>query len=111
MAGIDKQEIMRAEVKADCYAGKNHDQVKNLFEIFCDGDMSSDTSTDDIVIKLAELPAGATVSVTYPCCPDCGTAREDKVVLENGGVRKIVGHDELCGCGFDWNEWVLNTYS
>lgn len=104
-------EIMRAEVKADVYSGKNCNQVKKHFEIYCDGDMDSDTSDEDIVIKLAELPPGARVSITYPCCPKCALPREDKFKQMDGGTLKIVGHKSKCQCGFNWNNWVLNTYS
>ncbi len=99
--------VMRAEVKADCYSGPGCDQVRNQFEMYCDGDMDSDTGTTDIVIKCAELPPGAVVTIDYPVCPTCGIAREDKL----DGQNKIVGHAPKCDCGFDWDKWVLDTYS
>jgi hypothetical protein len=112
---MNKQEydhqVMHAEVKADCYSSKNFDQIKKHFEIYCDGDMDSDTSTDDIVIKLSDLPPGARISVTYPCCPECSLPREDKFKQIGGGALKIVGHKPKCQCGFNWTEWVLNKYS
>lgn len=111
MAKIDLQEIMRAEVKADCYGGEACDKISNHFEVYCEGDMSSDTTTEDIVIKLSTLPAGAVVSVKYPRCPECGMAREDVLDSVGGGVRMVVGHADKCDCGFDWNEWVKNTFS
>lgn len=103
--------IMRAEVKADCYAGETCDQVRNHFEIYCDGDMQAYTSREDLKIRLADLPAGAVVEVSYPCCPSCGAPRMDKFKSARGGAMRIVGHAEKCDCGFDWQEWVLNEYS
>jgi len=104
-------QVMRAEVKADCYSGKNLNQVKKQFEIYCDGDMDSDTTTEDIVIKLSDLPPGAKISVEYPCCPNCSLPREDKFKQLAGGSLKIVGHKAKCQCGFNWNEWVLGKYT
>lgn len=103
--------IMRAEVVADCYSGDTCDQVVNKFKVYCDGDRDSDTITEDLVIALASLPAGAFVTVTYPVCPECGTPREDEYEHTDGGLRQT-GHKAKCGCcGFDWQEWVLGQYS
>lgn len=107
---MERHTIMRAEVKADCYAGKDCDQVQTFFELYCDGDRDSDESYKDITIRLRELPPGATVEVKYPNCPQCGIPREDLFKSTRSGM-KIVGHKPTCCCGFNWEEWVLEQYS
>lgn len=92
-------EVMRTEVIADCYGGDTCDQ------------MDSDTHREDITIRLADLPAGAVVSVSYPCCPECGSPREDEMESLGGGRMKIIGHKVGCHCGFDWNNWIAEQYS
>lgn len=104
-------EIMRSEVVADCYCGETCDQVITMFRSYCDGDKDSDEHKDDIVLKLSELPAGAVISVSYPCCPECGTPREEDYERITGGRLKIIGHKPQCHCGFDWNNWILGRYS
>lgn len=111
MSDLNTHQVMRAEVKADVYGGDECDQVTKQFEIYCDGDMDSDTNTEDIVIKLADLPPGTKISVEYPCCPECSLPREDIFKQIGGGALKIVGHKSKCQCGFDWDEWVQNEYS
>jgi hypothetical protein len=54
----DTDVIMRSEVVADCYGGDSCEQVTKTFETYCEGDMDSDTHTEDIVIKLSDLPPG-----------------------------------------------------
>jgi DnaJ-class molecular chaperone len=99
--------MMRAEVKADCYGGDTFDQVTKHFNVYCEGDKQDDTSNDDIVIALKDLPPGARIEIRYPACPSCGASRGDMV--EAG---KIVGHDAKCfTCGFDWEAWVIDTFS
>ena len=108
---MERTAIMRAEVKADCYTGENHDQISNYFNVYCEGDKQDSNDTDDIIIKCAELPPGATIEVQYPCCPDCGIPREDKFEFLEGGRAKIIGHAEHCECGFDWQNWVAEQYA
>lgn len=98
---------MQTEVKADVYG----EEVRKMFNTFCDGDMQDDDHTDDIIIKLTDLPPGAKITVEYPCCPDCGLQREDLYKHLEGGRLEIVGHANNCECGFDWNEWVELMYS
>lgn len=104
---IDRQEVMRSEVKVDIY----EDDRPKFFEAYCEGDMDSDTHREDIVINLAELPPGAKVSVEYPCCPDCGQARFDKFEHLPGGRMKVIGHETTCDCGFDWVNWEDEQFS
>lgn len=107
---MQRHTIMRAEVKVDCYGGDSCDQLTPYFDMYCEGDMDSDNVTDDIVIKLSELPPGATVEVKYPCCPECGLPREEKFEFLDGRYT-IAGFKEACSCGFDWLEWTLDRYS
>ena len=102
--------IMQTEVKADCYHGPDCNQVKNVFETYCEGDMDSDTHSEDIILKVSELPAGTIIKVEYPSCPECLQVRADLIEWNNGSGR-VVGHASKCDCGFDWDDWVLNTYS
>ena len=100
--------IMRAEVKVDCYSGETCDKHRKYFNIFCDGDMQDDDSSEKkLIIKLAELPPGAVVTVSYPCCPECGIPREDKF----SSSMKIIGHKDKCDCGFDWVNWTEAEYA
>lgn len=103
--------IMTAEVKVDCYSGENCDQHRKYFDMYCDGDMEGgENGEDQIVIDLAQLPPGAKITVQYPVCPECGTAREDSMQFVEG-VYKIVGHPDMCQCGFDWKNWAEEEYA
>lgn len=95
------QEVMRSEVKVDIYT----DERPKTFESYCDGDMGSSTHSEDIVIKLVELPPGAKVSVEFPCCPDCGQVRFDVFESRSDGIVGVVGHENVCDCGFNWLDW------
>ncbi len=104
-------EIMKTEVIADCYGGKSCDQVVNKFRSYCDGDMADDVHKRNIVLKLSDFPAGAVITVSYPCCPECESPREEEFQRLQGGRLKIVGHKKKCWCGFDWDKWVQDQYS
>ena len=103
--------IMQSKVMADVYSGENCDEVTTYFNTYCSGDMSDDNHKDDIIITLKDLPPGTKITVEYPCCPDCGVIRDDKMEFLPGGIWKIVGHEDTCDCGFDWNNWVQNEFS
>lgn len=108
MENMQLHVVMTAKVEVDCYAGPECDQHRKYFNIFCDGDMQDDNSSEKkLTIKLAELPPGAIVTVSYPCCPDCGTPREDKF----SPSMRIVGHAKKCHCGFDWVKWTDEQFS
>ena len=107
---MNRQTIMNTEVRADCYGGPTCDEVSTYFHTYCEGDMDTEDHKDDINISLKDLPPGARITVEYPCCPDCGTQRFDKLEFDNGKYV-IVGHDKKCICGFDWEQWVLEQYS
>jgi hypothetical protein len=107
---LEQFEVMRTEVKVDCYDGPEGDQHKKYFNVYCAGDMSDSDDCADIVIKLSDLPAGARISVTYPMCPECGLPREDCFEPKDGKWQ-IIGHDAECECGFDWLEWEEFEYA
>jgi len=111
MSKITYDTMMTANVEADVYGGENCDEVTNHFMMFCEGDMDADSSTEDIVITLKDLPAGARVLVQYPCCPDCGMARNDTFETLEGCRMQIIGHDSKCDCGFDWDNWIQEEYA
>lgn len=102
---------MESEVVADVYGGENCDEVTTYFKTYCDGDKESDTHNDDIILELRTLPPGAKIKVEYPCCPSCGMPRMDKMEMLPGGHMNVIGHEEKCECGFDWENWVLEQYS
>ena len=104
---MQRSPIMTAEVKVDCYSGKNCDEQKKFFNIYCAGDKQDDDCHEPtLTITLADLPPGARVLVEYPCCPKCEWPRED--VFEVG--KGITGHAEKCHYGFDWMQWVEEQY-
>lgn len=106
---------MTAEVVADCYSGDDCDQVKNYFDIYCEGDKEGSTDRDDIILQVDQFPPGTRIGVEYPVCPECGTPRQDLLEIyetEEGKVGwKLVGHESTCECGFNWDSWVLENYS
>jgi hypothetical protein len=110
MSKPDYHAIMTAEVKVDCYAGKDCDQQRKFFSVCCDGEEEDSLNDKKLVINLADLPPGALITVNYPCCPDCGLPREDKM-RNRRGAYKIIGHAAKCSCGFDWLNWVEAEYA
>jgi hypothetical protein len=46
---IEHYEIMRAEVIVDVYDGPSCDKHKNYFNIYCEGDMQDDTTSEETV--------------------------------------------------------------
>jgi len=103
--------IRTDKVVADVYAGEKLDKVEKHFETYCDGDMDSDRHQEDIVFSLKDLPPGAIISVQYPCCPECGVAREDEYKTNPGCAMEIIGHASKCQCDFDWENWVQEEFS
>ena len=94
---MEYQEIMWAEVKPDVYGGDKCDEVIPRWEAYADGDMDSDTFDHLLEFCCKTLPAGAKVTVSVPCCPECQQQVE------------MCQPDE--GCDFDWDEWVQDEYS
>lgn len=87
-------EIMRAELKVNCYDGDNCDQHKKYWNSFAEGDkQDDDMSEKDLTLNLDQFPPGTKVVISVPECPEC----EMDV--------------ESCDCGFDWKNWVEEQYS
>ncbi|RAW91285.1 MULTISPECIES: hypothetical protein [unclassified Photorhabdus] len=86
------------EVKADVYAGENCDAHNPFIEIYCDGDMESDTA-GKITFDVQRWPVGTKITVEVPCCPTCGL---DAEFQDSAGK---------CECGFDWRNWAKEQYS
>lgn len=72
--------------------------------------MDAETHTEDIVFNVSQFPPGSIITVKCPACPECHKTRETLVDWKNGSGT-ITGHESTCDCGFDWDEWVMNTYS
>lgn len=96
MNDLNYKTIMWAEMKPDLYDGENCDNIRSRFEIFCDGDMSSDY-VDIIKLDASTFPPGTKVLVELPCCPECGMDVELCKTYES--------------CDFNWEEWRDDCYS
>ncbi|PHM45890.1 hypothetical protein Xmau_00281 [Xenorhabdus mauleonii] len=83
------------EVRVDVYAS---DERKSFIEIYCDGDMESDTA-DKIAFDVKRWPVGTKITVEVPCCPTCGLDAE----FQDGAGK--------CECDFDWKNWAEEQYS
>ncbi|WP_289992113.1 hypothetical protein [Photorhabdus laumondii] len=86
------------EVKADVYSGEKCDEHKPFIEMFCDGDMESDT-TNEITFDSKRWPVGTKIRIEVPCCPECNF---DAEFQDESGK---------CECGFDWKNWAEGQYS
>lgn len=92
MKEVLRQEIMMAELKVDIYCGKNCDEHKSYWNIYCEGDKDSEDTEKELILPL-DLPVGSKVIVTAPMCPECDCFQEE------------------CDCGFNWKEWIEQEYS
>jgi hypothetical protein len=84
---------MRGEVKVDVYGEENCDEHRKYWNLYCEGDMESQNTVEDVVLTLSSFPAGARISIRVPICPRC----------EEG--------EDTCDCGFDWKQWTEEEYS
>jgi hypothetical protein len=104
------RETMHAEMTPDVYAGPTCDQQQPRWHGYCEGDKESESFTDPIALDCKHYPPGTIVTVALPCCPQCGTPRQ-----EDGPMRPDDGAptkwQAKCDCGFDWDKWVLEVYS
>lgn len=91
------EQIGRAELKVDCYAGKTGDQHKPEWDGFFDGDMEGGKIGKKLTLNATNFRPGTRVIIQEPCCPDCDATRE------------------LCeldkGCAFDWQAWDVAHYA
>ncbi|MGZ4953561.1 MAG: hypothetical protein ACXV8Q_00495 [Methylobacter sp.] len=90
---INRKTILRAELKVDCYDGEKCDQHKKYWETYADGDMSSDTSSEPLVLDITQFPPGTKIQVSIPLCPKCTV------------------DVEMCECGYDWKQWAEEMYA
>lgn len=95
-------EIMHAYQHPDVYAGPNCDQHRPRWIGSTDGDKDGDGEIGNrrghIVLNPNTFPAGTRISVSVPCCPNCG---DDADSADRG----------KCQCGFDWKAWAANEYA
>lgn len=91
---MEMTEVMRAELRVDCYDGPSCDQHRKYWNAYAEGDMQDDDMSEkELTLNLDHFPPGTKVVVTVPECPEC-----DMDV-------------ESCDCGFDWKNWVAEQYS
>lgn len=96
MTIINYKTIIWAEMKPDLYDGEHCDKIKPRFEVFCDGDMSSEY-TEELLLSAKSFPAGTKISVQLPCCPKCGM---DTELCQTNDDQ----------CDFDWELWRDDMY-
>lgn len=97
---IDYNVVSGAEVKANVYCGESCDQHEPYIEVWCEGDMGSETMKE-ISFDSKRWPVGTKIQVLVPQCPnsDCHADAE-------------LQHDGKCTeCGFDWKNWADEQYS
>jgi len=90
---LKMREVGRAERTAYCYGGETCDQVEPRWKCFFEGDKDESEDRDDIVLSPVHFPAGTRVTIEVPVCPECDEEAE------------------CCSCGFDWDAWIIDTYS
>lgn len=90
---LKMQEVAWSERTAYCYGGETCDQIEPRWDGYWDGDKEGEENSDDIVLDPKTFPPGTRVTVSFPTCPECSEIQE------------------TCECGFDWDKWVLDTYS
>lgn len=98
-------EIMRAEMRPDCYAGPNCDERAAKWRCSSEGDKGDKGDNADMdVIEIASetFPPGTRVSVSIPVCPDCNLPSDHAMDGTTMGP---------CPCGFDWVKWAEGQYS
>lgn len=91
------QEIGRAELKVDCYAGETCDQHRPVWHGFFEGDRGDGEIGDTINLGVEQFRPGTKVSILEPVCPQCDKGRE---LCESDG-----------DCLFDWKEWDEGQYA
>jgi hypothetical protein len=97
MNKINYEEIGRAELKVDCYAGKTCDQHKPEWHGHFDGDMDGGKIGKRITLDVSQFRPGTRVLIQEPVCPRCDATRE------------------MCeldkGCDFNWRAWDEEQYA
>lgn len=94
--------FMWGEMKPYCYDGPDCDQIRPQWSTYCDGDKEGESGLEELEMKAAQFPAGTKITIEIPMCPnpDCELDSDFAYYQDN-----------ICDCGFDWNEWTLNRYN
>lgn len=105
---IERQEIMWAEMRPDCYGGDECDQIVPGWRCYASGD-KGDAEDGILALELAArtFPPGTKVVISEPTCPQCHELRSAQFPLPVEGPI----YRGSCTCGFDWDAWVLNEFS
>ena len=90
---MDRKDIMWAEIKVDCYDGKECDRHRKYWNAYADGDMQDENISGNLEISLDQYPPGTKVIISIPECPECDET------------------SDTCSCGFDWKNWAEEQYS
>lgn len=105
-AKVERHQTMRAEMVADCYAGKKCDQIRPHWNAYCEGDKQDDDFDGPLVLDMRQFPPGTMVIVSEPVCPKCGEVRSPKFPQPKRGPIFA----KKCDCGFDWEAWTHEQY-
>lgn len=105
-AKVKREEVARAEMQPDVYAGPTCDRHRPRWWHVHWGDRDGD---HEKVLKLdaRHFPPGTVITIEEPLCPNCGEHPQPKHPTPRSG--SIYG--EKCQCGFDWKNWVEEQYS
>jgi hypothetical protein len=85
--------IIKIELKVDCYGGENCDEHRKYWQCYCEGDKDAEDTESDITFNLSNFPPGTKINVEEPNCPKCFDICS------------------CCDCGFDWKKWAEEKYS
>lgn len=111
MSETKYREVMRAELRIDCYAGRNCDQLRPYWNAFAEGDKQDDDVLEAIRLEPRHFPPGTKITVSVPCCPQCGEPNDVEIPITEDLVRPKPKLREKCRCGFDWKAWTIGEYS
>ena len=89
-------EITHIKMSPDIYDGENCDQIKPQWiqGVEKEGDVVIE---DIITLDCKKFPAGTRIIVEVPCCHECTMDIE-------------MAKNNICECGFDWNEWIDHEF-
>lgn len=105
---MKREKVSWAELKLDCYAGDNADEVYRYWETYSVDDKDSDISDKEVLeLSLKYFPPGTQIIIMEPYCPECDLPRYGTLSVKTGQTE----YHKKCPCGFNWEEWELNEYS
>lgn len=102
--GVTLRATMWAEMKPDCYGGKDCDEIEPQWHCYADGDKESDDIRKPLEFDPRIFPPGTKVTVEEPTCQNCQEFRHLK-------SSDPPAFEDKCECGFDWVQWTLNEYA